>query len=232
VRQEALVDATDVDDAHQPYALQPAVHRPPLRQIIRHLALSLLTATVIPSVLFSVILMTTNIWTALIVAMVWCYGFAAWRFAKQGRASGLLLMTLIGLTAKTVFAFASGSTTFYFIQPAITDTVIASLFFASLTTARPMVARLAADFYPMDDEVAGRPRIQRLFWWLSLFWAGVCLVKAAVTLWLLQELSTVDFVAVKGALITAIIVCATAVTVATAARVARSEGLLHRPVAA
>jgi len=156
VWQEALVDATAVEYA-------APVQRPRLRQIVRHLAISLLTATVIPSVLFTICLVAGNVWTALIVAMVWCYGCAAWRFSRQGRFSGLVIMTLVGLTAKTAFAIISGSTYFYFLQPAITDTVMASLFFASLTTARPMVARLAADFYPMDDEVAERPKIQRLF---------------------------------------------------------------------
>jgi hypothetical protein len=95
-----------------------------------------------------------------------------------------------------------------------------------------MVARLAADFYPMDDEVAERPKIQRLFWWLSLFWAGICLIKAIVTVWLLQEMSTVEFVAVKGATITGIILASVVITVAAAVRVARSEGLLHQPVTA
>jgi hypothetical protein len=200
-----------------------------LPAIVRHLGTSLLIATVIPSVLFSIILIVTNVWTALVVAMVWCYGCAIWRMARSRRASGLLIITILGLTAKTTFAFASGSTYIYFLQPAITDSATATLFLASLLTARPMVARLAGDFFPMDDEVAKRPRIQRLFWWLSLFWAGVCLVKAVVTVWLLRELSTVDFVAVKGAFIVGIVLAATVVTVATAARVARSEGLLHHP---
>jgi len=77
-----------------------------------------------------------------------------------------------------------------------------------------------------------RPKIQRLFWWLSLFWAVVCLIKAVVTLWLLSELSMVSYVAVKGATIMAIIVAATAVTITAAVKVARSEGLLHAPTPA
>ncbi len=30
-----------------------------------------------------------------------------------------------------------------------------------------MVARLAGDFYPMDHELAMRPRVRRLFWHLT-----------------------------------------------------------------
>ena len=74
--------------------------------------------------------------------------------------------------------FASGDTYLYFIQPAISNVVIASLALLSLATARPFVARLAADFYPMTDDLAMRPRLQRLFWHLTLMWAMVCLAKA------------------------------------------------------
>lgn len=209
-----------------------AAHRPQLRTVLVHLATSLLTATIIPSLLFSLSLVAGNIWTALIVALLWCYGSMAWRMSRRKRASGLLVLTVVGLTAKTIFTFASGSTWFYFVQPAITDSVIAALFIASLTTARPLVARLAHDFYPMDSDVAGRPKVQRLFWRLTLFWALVCLAKAVVTVWLLQTMSTINFVAIKGAMMTGILLAATAITVAAAVRVARSEGLLHQAATA
>jgi Protein of unknown function (DUF3159) len=211
-----------------PYGEPPHVERPHFRAIMRHLGLSLLIANVIPSVLFYVILMATNVWTALIVALVWCYGNMAWRIRTGRGASGLLSLTLVGLTAKTIFAMASGSTFFYFLQPAITDGVVAALFLVSLATAKPVVARMAADFYPMCDDVASRPRIQRLFWHLTLFWAVICVAKSMVTVWLLESFSTDTFVAVKGVTILAMIGVGTLVTVAAAFRVASSEGLLHR----
>jgi hypothetical protein len=80
----------------------------------------------------------------------------------------------------------------------------------------------------MDAEIADRPRIQKLFWNLTLFWAVICFAKAAITLWLLESFSLTTFVAVKEAFILAMIVAGTLVTVATAFRVAQSEGLLHR----
>jgi hypothetical protein len=207
-------------------------HRPHLRTVLTHLGISLLTATIIPSLLFTLSLLAGNIWSALIVALLWCYGSMAWRMSRRKRTSGLLILTVVGLTAKTVFALASGSTWFYFLQPAITDSIIAALFIASLTTARPIVARVAHDFYPMDADVAQRPKVQRLFWRLTLFWALVCLSKAVITVWLLHSMSTVSFVAIKGALMTGILLAATAVTVAAAVRVARSEGLLPSAAAA
>jgi hypothetical protein len=209
-------------------ATDPAPERPHLRAILRHLSLSILMANVVPSVLFYLCMVVGNIWMALVAALCWCYGAMAWRLSTKRRTSGLLIITMVGLTAKTLLAFASGSTYMYFLQPAITDALIATLFLSSLTTARPVVARLAGDFYPMNADIADRPRIQRLFWNLTLFWAVIAFAKAAVTLWLLQELPLVTFVAVKEMFILATIVAGTIVTLATAFRVARAEGLLHR----
>ena len=203
--------------------------RPHLRAILRHLSLSLLMANVVPSILFYLCMVLGNVWMALIAALLWCYGAMAWRLSTKRRTSGLLIITMVGLTAKTLMAFASGSTYMYFLQPAITDALVAAMFLSSLTTARPVVARLAGDFYPMNDAIAERPRIQRLFWNLTLFWAILCFAKAVVTLWLLEAFPLVTFVAVKEMFILATIVAGTAVTLATAFRVARAEGLLHRP---
>ncbi|MGH8970526.1 MAG: hypothetical protein ACRDV1_11315 [Actinomycetes bacterium] len=78
----------------------------------------------------------------------------------------------------------------------------------------------------MDAQVANRPRVQRLFWNLTLLWAVVCLAKAAVTLWLFQSQSVETLVAAKTILFIAITGAAVAATVSTAIRVARKEGLL------
>jgi hypothetical protein len=202
--------------------------RPHIRAIVRHLSISILMANVIPSLLFYFCMVLGNVWMALVAALLWCYGALAWRLSKKQRVSGLLIITMIGLTAKTLMAFASGSTFMYFLQPAITDGVIAALFLSSLVTARPVVARLAGDFYPMNEDIEKRPRIQKLFWNLTLMWAVICLAKSVVTFYLLENLSRTDFVAVKEVFILATILTGATVSLVTAARVARSEGLLHR----
>jgi hypothetical protein len=200
--------------------------RPRLRGVIGHLALSLLTANVVPAVVFYVCLATMNVWAALVAALAWCYGAIGWRLATRRRMSGLLVLTVVGLTAKTAMTFASGNTYLYFIQPAISNAVIASVALLSLATARPFVARLAADFYPMTDDLAMRPRLQRLFWHLTLMWAMVCVAKAVMTLWLYESQSLTTFVVMKSTLFLAMTVVAAAVTIVAAVQVARREGLL------
>lgn len=211
-----------------PAAEVAPAERPRVAAIVKHLTLSILTANVIPGILFYLCMVAEGVWIALIVALVWCYGSMAWRMSTKRRTSGLLIITVVGLTAKTAMAFASGSTFIYFAQPAITDGVIAALFMSSLLTARPVVARLAGDFFPMDEDIAKRPRIQKLFWNLTLFWAIICFAKAAVTFWLLENVSTTTFVAVKGLFILAMIITGAVITLITAVRVAHAEGLLHR----
>jgi hypothetical protein len=223
-----MVLPESIEHAEHPDQAAHLAERPRFAAIMRHLGLSILMANVIPSVLFYLCLVAGNVWTALIAALVWCYGAMAWRLSTRRRASGLLIITMVGLTAKTALALASGSTFIYFLQPAITDGIVAALFLFSLTTARPIVARLAGDFFPMSEDIASRPRIQRLFWNLTLFWAVICLAKSMVTLWLLESFPMVTFVAIKGVVILAMILTGTAITVYAACRVAHCEGLLHK----
>jgi hypothetical protein len=157
----------------------------------------------------------------------------AWRITTGRPRSALLWLTAAGLTAKTLISVSTGSTLIYFLQPAVNDLLIGTVFLISLGTARPIVARLAADFFPMNQDIASRPRIQRLFWRLTLLWAVLCLLKAGVTLWLLHAESINAFVATKGLLTISVLVFGTATTVFVAHRVARGEGLMHtRPAPA
>ena len=100
------------------------------------------------------------------------------------------------------------------------------MFLLSLLTARPVVARLAADFYPLTRDLADRPRIRRLLWRLTLMWGVVCLAKGLVSFWLLESQSMMTFVLVKNITLISMTLLATAATVAASAVVARKEGLL------
>ena len=199
---------------------------PQLGAVVRRVSLSLLVACAIPATLFYTCFRLYGIWTAIIVALGWSYGAITWRALTGRRPSGLLLLTALLLTARTVISLAAGSTFLYFLQPIISDAVVATAFLVSLATARPMVARLAGDFYPMDDELHLRPRIQRLFRNLTILWAGLCLAKAALTLWLLQSTSLQTFVLVKSISALTINMLAAGATICLAALVARKEGLL------
>lgn len=212
--------------AAAPATLREEQPHPHLRAIISRLAMNLTVACVIPALLFYVTLVWFNISAAVLVALAWAYAAILWRRATGRATSGLLLLTAAVLTLRTAFTLATGNTFVYFFQPVISDALLAVIFLLSLASARPVVARLAADFYPMNNDVAARPRIRRLFWNLTLMWALVGLAKGAVTLWLLQTQSVVDFVLFKNLIIISLTVLAVAATVYASAVVARREGLL------
>jgi hypothetical protein len=203
---------------------------PTLPAVIRRVALSLLVACAVPAALFYACVRLEGVWTAIFAALAWSYGAIAWRALTRRRASGLLVLTALVMTGRTLVAMLTDSTYLYFLQPIISDGLIASAFIATLASARPMVARLAGDFYPMDDELHLRPRIRRLFWYLTLMWALLCLAKAVATLWLLESQSLQTFVLVKGVSMLLLNALAVVATIGAATLVARREGLLPVPV--
>ena len=204
----------------------PTSHHPALTTVIQRVSLSLLIAVVVPAAVFYGFFALAGVWAAIVAALAWSYGAIAWRAMTGRRMSGLLILTAVLLTGRTALSFVAGSTWLYFLQPVITDGIVSALFLLSLASARPMVARLAGDFYPMDHELAMRPRVRRLFRHLTLLWAALGLAKASMTLWLLQSQSLETFVLVKSVSMLAINVLAAFATVGLAALVARKEGLM------
>lgn len=199
--------------------------------------MSLLVAVVVPAVVFYGAFVVAGVWTAIAVALAWSYGAIAWRAVTGRRTSGLLVLAALLLTGRTALSVLADSPWLYFLQPVISDGAVAALFLLSLASARPMVARLAGDFYPMDHELAARPRIQRLFRHLTIMWAVLGLAKATMTLWLLESQSLATFLLVKSVSMLAINVLAAFATIGLAALVARQEGLMGpvrelRPVTA
>lgn len=203
------------------------VTRPHLADIVRRVSQSLLVACVVPIALFYAFFVYAGVWAAMAAALGWAYGAIAFRALTGRRTSGLLILTATVLTGRTLIALAADSTFLYFLQPIISDVVVGTAFLLSLASARPMVARLAGDFYPMDHELSLRPRIQRLFRNLTLMWATICITKALFVLWLLHSQSLETFVLVQGVSVVSFNVAATAVTIAAAVLVGRKEGLLH-----
>jgi hypothetical protein len=218
----------DTDLAPNQVTSRPAF--PPLRSVVARALASLTTAVVAPSVLFAATLMTFDVMAAVTVALAWVVGATYWRWATGRPVSGLLMLTLGIMTIRTGFTLATGNTFVYFVQPVFADAAVAALFLGSLATARPLVARLAPDFYPVDAALAARPRIRRLFRRLTLLWGLVVVVKGSVTLWLLVSLSTVHYVLIQSSTIIALLLTATAATVALSAVVGRQEGMF-RPAA-
>jgi Protein of unknown function (DUF3159) len=223
----ALLDLPASATLRQPAAEveQGPVH-PQLRSILRRVGLNLLVACVIPGIVFYSMFVTFGVWPAIVASLVWSYGAISIRAVTGRRASGMLLLTAGVLTLRTIVALASHSTFIYFLQPVLTDLLIGTAFLASTLTARPVVARLAGDFYPITAELHARPAMRRLFRRLTLLWATALLAKAAVVYLLLLSQPLATFVLAKSILVPITNASCIALTVIAATAVARREGLL------
>lgn len=202
-----------------------------LKTLGRRALPSLVEATVIPSVLFYVFLVTISASAAMLAALTWSYGSFLRRLVGGQRIPGVLQLALVGLTVRTVIGLMSG-TFLYFLQPIATTVALALVFLGSLCFERPMIARMASDFCPLTPEIAGRAGIVRLFSGLTLMWACVHLLSAAMTFTLLETLPTTTFVALKGILSLALTITAIICTVSWSVRTAHAENLVLAPAPA
>ncbi|MCU1451343.1 MAG: Intracellular septation protein [Acidimicrobiales bacterium] len=173
------------------------VEIPKLRTMARHAVPHLIEATFIPLVLFYAFLWTAGVWGALVAALCWSYIALIRRMVTGQRIPGILVLGALGITARTIAAFASGSTFVYFLQPSLTTIVVAGAFLLSVPAGRPLAERLAHDFVPLDPEVMRLPAVKRVFVRITLLWAFVNLANAIVSIALLMSQPVGAFVAAK-----------------------------------
>jgi intracellular septation protein A len=172
---------------------------PRLRDLARHAAPHVVESSVLPLVVFYATMRLVDVWPALLASLAWCYVGLGWRVVRKQRLPGLLVLTALGLTARTVVAFASGSVFVYFLQPTLTTVLVAGAFLASVPAGRPLAKRLATDLFPLPDSVLARPAVERTFARITLLWGAINLVNAGVTLALLTMVSIETYVLSKAA---------------------------------
>ncbi len=171
---------------------------PGIGAIIKHAWPTIIIGKVVPVVLFLACFTYIGVTSAILVALAWSLGVVAYQRAQGQRVAGLVLMSVIGNTAKTIVALLTGSLFVYFVQPTISTTLIGLAFLISVPLGFPMAERLICDFCPFDDETATNPELNRFFSIASLLWAATSLLNGAVTLYLLLTQSVTSFVILKS----------------------------------
>jgi hypothetical protein len=197
--------------------------------VIRRGGPKVLEASVAPAVLFYVCLVFGSLGVAYAAAVAWLYGSLARRLVRHQRVSQVLVLSLIGITVRTTIAVASGSSFVYFAQPILGTLVTGGVFLASLIGGRPLIGRLADDFWPVTPEMHQNPRIASLFRGLTILWAGAHLAIATITLLLLLWLPMHTFVLAKQLSGWAITFSTVALTIAWSHQTACREGLVAKP---
>jgi intracellular septation protein A len=140
-------------------------------------------ATFIPLGLFYLALGLTSLPVAIGVSVVYAYSAAAYQWARSGRISGMLLITVFMVTVRAAAAAASGQTMVYFAVPVVETVGFGLLFSVSLLTREALIVRLARDVLPgLADDLAARRGLVRS---LSLVWTVTYVGSGATTLTLL-----------------------------------------------
>jgi len=194
--------------------------------VVRRLVPYLVEATVIPTVLFYLLLVVADMRWALAGALAWSYGAVARRLVARRSIPGLLVLGSLGITVRSVVYLLSDNAFVYFVQPILRTTLTGLVFAASVAIGRPLIARFAGDFCPLTADITSRPGIHRLFRRLSLLWAGVNVVAATSSLVLLLTVPRPVFVLTAALAAWIVTGSGVVVTVADAVRTARREGLI------
>jgi intracellular septation protein A len=166
---------------------------PRLTALARHATPHLLEATLIPLGLFYGGLQLLGLWGALLAALIWSYTSLLRRLVTRRRVPGMLMLGIVGLTARTGLALATGSAFLYFLQPTVGTVLVASVFLGSVLLGRPIAMRLATDFMPLPEKLLAHHGMRRFFLQISLLWAAVFLANAGISLWLLVSQSLATF---------------------------------------
>jgi hypothetical protein len=187
---------------------------------------ALIEATLIPTLLFYIVLASTGeLSWAIFGVLTWSYSAVIRRIVKGRQIPTLLLLVCLGATVRTFVFLFSGNTFVYFAQPILGTTATALVFGGSVLFGRPLIARFADDFCPLTSEVRSRPAIAQLFRRLTLLWAAVNLSSAIISLLLLVTVPVPVYVGIRTVSAWVLTFTAVIVTVWESVRVAKNEGL-------
>lgn len=214
-------DGADVHADHSAELTKTAV----IGIVLRRCGPHVIEATIIPAILFYVCLVGLGLGAAYTAALAWTYGALCVRRYRGLAIPGILVLGVAAITVRTLVAVVSGSAFLYFFQPALGTAAMGLVFLGSIALGRPLIGRVACEFWPIPPAAMDRPGVRRLFRNLTLVWAGVNLASAAATLSLLWWLPLVTFVAVRQVSALGITAVGVLLTVVLSLRTARREGL-------
>ncbi len=175
----------------------PHFEIPRLRTLARHAIPHVIEGTVVPLVLFLLMLHFVGVWGAVLIGMGWTYVAVGRRLVTGRRVPGILLLAAVTVTARTAVAIASGSVVVYFLQPTLGTALVAGAFLLSVPLGRPLAERLARDFCPIPTGVLAQTPVRQFFLRITLLWAFTQLANASLTLWLLLSQSLATFLVAK-----------------------------------
>jgi intracellular septation protein A len=204
------------------------VHLPAIGTMFRHAGKHLLESTLVPLVLFYVLLSLVGLDGGLVAALSWSVLALGRRLVLRRKIPAVLVLTTLLLVARSVLGLVTGSIFLYFLQPTLQNFLIAFVLLASLPFGRPFLAKLADDFCAFPSAFSEHPRVVRFFRQVSLLWALVFVTNGATTLYILAKDTVGDFLMVSTAGSYSVIGVAAIVSLVWFRRALRGEGIVLR----
>ncbi|MFH1330575.1 MAG: hypothetical protein ABIJ48_08010 [Actinomycetota bacterium] len=191
-------DQSPTDPAPGAPAAHPVVLTLPAIGALLRRALPIVTEGVlVPTGLFYLGFWLGGVWGGMIAALVWSLG-ALGRRMIVGGVSGLLVLAVVTLSVRVFITGVSGNSDVYFLQPVVGEAALGLVFLASLPAGRSLVHRLAHDFVPLEG-LAPHLRLRRVFYGITLLWAGVFLLLAFLGWYLLGHNGVAAYVGYRTA---------------------------------
>ena len=181
-------------------AVQHTIVLPGAREIARKAGSTVLTASLLPAVVFYLTLTLSTLRVAVAITLVWYYAGLLWMHL---RGKPMLAAAMLGaglLTLRAVLAFWTNSSFLYFLQPVAGTIATATAFSVTALAGRPLLDRLVHDFCPLPAALSSRLRANHYFRYVSLVWTLAYLVNAAGTVWLLSTSSIGGFLMLRALL--------------------------------
>ncbi len=125
------------------------------------------------------------------VAVVWI--IAAIRKIHTGTVPSLVVISVVVLTLQTVLAVATGQLWIFLLHFPVANLFLCILFAHTARGPNPIVARLAAEVVSLRQPANPSPGLLRYFQDVTLLWAAIFLLLAAIMAALLVTQSTAIF---------------------------------------
>ena len=190
---------------HAAGTLRPSpvvLHLPAVGALLRRAAPAVVEGILLPTGLFYLGYWLGGVWGGMIAALVGTLGVLGRRLIRGG-VSGLLVLALVTVLARVLATVVSGHTDVYFLQPLVGEAALGLAFLASIPFGRSLAHRLAHDFVPLDG-LAPHTRLRRVFGGITLLWAGVFLLLAGLSWYLLGHNEVAAYVGYRTAVATGV----------------------------
>lgn len=142
----------------------------------------LVEAVVVPTILLAVLLHVVGTTASILAAVGWCLLAIGFRWLRERRLPGTLLLGSAALAARAALALASGSILVYLLQPVLGSVVMAVLFLGSAAFGRPITMRLARDFVHVPAHILDKRGVRRMFTEVAVIWGVSRLLDVAMNL--------------------------------------------------